>query len=192
MPVGAVDLLIFHLASKGSAKSTSSAPSLFSAANSSSQSAGRGAFPAWVPRGEKFFPQANEGNFLEASIAQTRKMLSIVKKPASVIFSDLPAALGGYRVLRESGLCPGRNVLVTASHANRKPPCLTPNLTSIIAPPRTSVLEDALNQILAKKGPERRHWADRVLAVVRLFEGESSSATAPLPPLRSSSKAISL
>jgi len=177
MPVGAVDLLIFHLASKGIRE-------IHLVGSQPLQGRQQQLAERWSWRlsgvgasGGKFFPQANEENFLEASIAQTRKMLSQFKKPASVIFSDLPAALGGYRALWEAGLCPGRDVLVTALSCEPEGAFLTPSLTSITAPPRTSVIEDALDQILAKRGSERRHWADRVLADVRLFEGESSTST---------------
>lgn len=184
MPVGAVDLLIFHLASKGIREIhlVGSQPLLGRqqqlAERWSWRLSGVGA------SGQKFFPQANEENLLSSATEQTRKLLSSFKKPASIIFSDLPAALGGYRVLWEAGLCPGRDVLVTALTCEPEAACLTPSLTSITAPPRTSVIEDALDQILAKKGPERRHWAESVLANVRLFEGESSSTTAPLPPMK--------
>jgi len=184
MPVGAVDLLIFHLASKGIREIhlVGSQPLLGRqqqlAERWSWRLSGVGA------SGEKFFPQDGEENLLINAIAQTRKLLSRFKKPASIIFSDLPAALGGYRVLWEAGLCPGRDVLVTALSCEPEAACLTPSLTSIIAPPRTSVIENALDQILAKNDPERRKWADRVLADVRLFEGESSSASAPRPPVK--------
>jgi len=179
MPVGAVDLLIFHLASKGIREIhlVGSQPLL----GRQQQLAERWAWrlSGVGASGEKFFPQSGDANFLDSSIAQTRKLLSRFKKPASIIFSDLPAALGGYRVLWEAGLCPGRNVPVTALSCEPECAYLTPSLTSIIAPPRTTVIENALDQILSKKGSERRLWAESVLANVRLFEGESSSHTLP-------------
>lgn len=175
MPVGAVDLLIFHLASKGAREIHLVGSQLLLGRQ-------RQLAERWSQRlssvgasGEKFFPTNEEENLLKAAIAQTRKLLSRFKKPAAIVFCDLPAALGGYRALWEAGLRPGRDILVTALSCEPEAACMTPSLTSIIAPSRTSVLDEALDQILTKKKQERRLWAERVLANVRLFEGESSN-----------------
>ncbi len=56
--------------------------------------------------------------------------------------------------------------------------CMTPSLTSLIAPSRISMLEETIDQILTKKKEDRRRWAERALSRVRLFEGESTNMTA--------------
>lgn len=176
MPVGAVDLLIFHLASKGIREiHLVGSQQLLGRQQQlverwSWRLAGVGAV------GEKFFPQNND-NLLESAARQTRKLLSQYPKPASIIFCDLPSAIGGYRVLWEAGLRPGRDVLTTALSCDPDTAYFTPSLTSIIAPSRISVLEEALDQILLKKSVERRRWAEQALSRVRLFEGESSNTS---------------
>lgn len=182
MPVEAVDLLIFHLASKGIREIhlVGSQQLLGRQQQLADRWAGRLTGVGAV--GEKFFPQNGDGDLLEAAARQTKNLLSCHSKPASIVFCDLPAAMGGYRVLWEAGLYPGRDVLVTALSCDPETAFLTPTLTSIVAPSRTSVLEEALDQILLKKNTERRRWAEQTLSRVRLFEGESSNASAPLPP----------
>lgn len=180
MPVEAVDLLIFHLASKGIREIhlVGSQPLLGRQQQLverwSWRLSGVGA------SGEKFFPQEWEDNLLETAARQTRRLLARYPKPASIVFCDLPSALGGYRVLWEAGLFPGRDLLATALVCEQEATYLTPSLTSIIAPSRTSVLEEALEQILTKQTAERRRWAERALSRVRLFEGESSNTSVPL------------
>jgi len=178
MPVEAVDLLIFHLASKGAREiHLVGSQALFGrqqqlAKRWSSRLSGMGI------TGEKFFPPNATMDLPKAAAEQTRQLLSQYPKPISIIFADLPSALGGYRVLWEAGLLPGRDLPVTALSCESETAYLTPSLTSIIAPSRTSVIEEAIDQILAKKISERRNWAERSLAHVRLFEGESSDMAA--------------
>ena len=175
MPVGAVDLLIFHLASKGIREIhlVGSQPLV----GRQQQLA-----ECWARRlagigssGDKFFPENGEEELMKAAAAQTRKLLARYPRPGSIVFGDLPAALGGCRALWEAGLTPGRDVPVTVLSCDPEATYLIPSLTSIIAPPRASVIEEALDQILMKKTEARRHWAEQTLLRVRLFEGESSS-----------------
>lgn len=82
-------------------------------------------------------------------------------------------------MLADAGSHPGRDILVAVLSCEPETTCLTPSLTSAIAPSRFSVLEEVIDQILMKKGEDRRRWAERALSRIRLFEGESSHMTAP-------------
>lgn len=190
MPVEAVDLLIFHLASKGIREIHLVGSQVMYARQQQLAKRWAWRLAGVGASGEKFFPQNEEKELAKAAVFQTRDLLSRYPKPTAIIFSDLPAAIGGYRALWEAGLRTGIDVLVTALSCESETACLTPSLTSIIAPPRTSVIEEALDQILMNKITERRQWAERALSRVQLFEGESSnlSAPSPLPPPETSEK----
>jgi DNA-binding LacI/PurR family transcriptional regulator len=181
MPVEAVDLLIFHLASKGIREIHLVGSQTFAGRQAQLVERWSESLSAVKASGEKFLPDKWEDNLLETAVQQTRKLLSGYPRPASIIFCDLPSAIGGYRALWEAGLRPGRDVPVAALVCEPEAMYLTPNLTSIVAPPRTSVLDEALDEVLAKKAADRRKWAERALSRVRLFEGESSRSASSFP-----------
>lgn len=183
MPVEAVDLLIFHLASKGIREIHLVGSQALIGRQEQLVERWLGGLSAVKASGEKFLPEKWEDNLLEAAAQQTRKLLARYPRPASMVFCDLPSAIGGYRVFWEKGLLPGRDVLVAALVCEPEAAYLTPSLTSIIAPLRTSVLNEALDEILARKTSDRRHWAERALSRVRLFEGESSQIKPHFPVL---------
>lgn len=180
MPVKAVDLLIFHLVSRGAREIhlVGSQP-----LNGRQQqlaecwSSRLSSVDAW---GEKFFPDiGDEEEFPRSAALKTRELLAKFPKPSSIIFADLPAALGGCRALCNAGLHPGRDILVAVLSCEPEATYLTPSLTSIIAPSRASVIEETIDQVLTKKKEDRRRWAERALSRVRLFEGESTNMTSP-------------
>jgi len=179
MPVKAVDLLIYHLVSRG-------AREIHLVGSQALNGRQKQLVECWASRlasveawGEKFFPEVDDKEeFPRAASLQTRELLARFPKPASIIFADLPAALGGCRALWNAGLHPGRDILVAVLSCEPEATYLTPSLTSLIAPSRISMLEETIDQILTKKKDERRRWAERALSRVRLFEGESTNMTA--------------
>jgi DNA-binding LacI/PurR family transcriptional regulator len=174
MPVEAVDLLIYHLASKGVREIHLVGSQSVLGRQEQLVAQWKRCLSAVQATGDEFCPAENEANLLEAAARQTRALLARHPRPASIVFCDLPSALGGYRVLWEAGLVPGRDLLVAGLVCEPEAAYLTPSLTSILAPPRTTVLEEVCQEILAGKGAERRDWSKRALARVQLLEGESS------------------
>lgn len=181
MPVKAVDLLIFHLVSRG-------AREIHLVGSQPLNGRQQQLVECWSWRlstvgasGEKFFPLTGDEEFPKPAALQTKQLLARYPRPGSIVFSDLPAALGGCRVLADAGLHPGRDVLVAVLSCEPEATYMTPSLTSIIAPPRSKVLEEVIDQVLTKKGEDRRQWAERAFSRLRLFEGESSAMTASLP-----------
>lgn len=174
MPVEAVDLLVYHLASKGIREIHLVGSQSVLGRQEQLVAQWKHCLSAVRATGEEFCPAESEADLLEAAARQTRALLARHPRPASIVFSDLPSAIGGYRVLWEAGLVPGRDVLVAALVCEPEAAYLTPSLTSILAPPRTTVLEEACQQVLARKGADRKDWSKRALARVQLFEGESS------------------
>lgn len=181
MPVEAVDLLVYHLASKGIREIHLVGSQSVLGRQEQLVAQWRLCLSAVRATGDAFCPKDDDFSLLEAAAAQTRALLARHPRPASIVFSDLPSAIGGYRVLWEAGLLPGRDLLVAALVCEPDAAYLTPSLTSILAPPRTTVLSEVCEQVLAGNGAERRDWSKRSLERVRLFEGESSRLPAVIP-----------
>jgi len=179
MPVEAVELLIFHLASKGVREIHLVGSQTILGRQSQLADRWRRCLSAVHATGDDFFPEESKMDLLEAAARQTRALLARHPKPVSIIFCDLPSAIGGYRVLWEAGLVPGRDLLAAALVCEPEAAYLTPSLTSILAPPRTRVLEEVCDEILAGKSAARSDWAKRALSRLRLFEGESSRLPNP-------------
>jgi len=179
MPVEAVELLIFHLASKGVREIHLVGSQTILGRQQQLVDRWRHCLAAVQATGDKFFPEENRKDLLEAAARETRALLARHPRPSSIIFCDLPSAIGGYRVLWENGLLPGRDLLAAALVCEPEAAYLTPSLTSIHAPPRASVLEEVCDEILANKSAGRKDWAKRALARIRLFEGESTRLPAP-------------
>lgn len=184
MPVEAVDLLVFHLASKGIREIHLVGSQSVLGRQEQLVNQWRLCLSAVRATGDEFCPAESDASLLEAAARQTRALLARHPRPASIVFSDLPSAIGGYRVLWEAGLLPGRDLLVAALVCEPDAAYLTPSLTSILAPPRTTVLAEVCEQVLAGNGAERRDWSKRSLDRVRLFEGESSRLPTVMPGSR--------
>jgi LacI family transcriptional regulator len=174
MPVEAVDLLIFHLASLGhreihlvgSLPAVGRQQQLIDRWRSRLKSVGA--------TGVSIFP-SKSGTFLpEETHALMPAFLSAHPHPQSILFADLPAAIGGYRALWEAGLKPGTDVAVAALTCEPEAALMTPSLTSLKVPTRETVLEEVVDAILQEKRRTKDDWIRTVLPQIQLLPGESS------------------
>jgi DNA-binding LacI/PurR family transcriptional regulator len=174
MPVGAVDLLVFHLASFGHRKIhlLGSLPIL---------GRQKQLFERWKLRleavgasGHALFPEEEPACLATAAMVLTRKFLESNPNPGAILFADLPSAIGGYRALWEAGIKPGSGVSVAALTCEPEAALMTPSLTCLDVPSRESVIAGTVETVLKGAAAERHNWADTVLQKVRLLQGESS------------------
>lgn len=176
MPVDAVDLLVFHLASLGHRKIhlLGSLPLI----GRQKQLVGR-----WTSRlhavgasGEPFFPAMESDCLASGAMATARDFLAAHPAPEAILFADLPAAIGGYRALWEAGIKIGPETSVAALTCEPEALLMTPSLTSLEVPSRESVIEEAVKAVLKGATATRCNWAESVIPQIRLLQGESSSA----------------
>lgn len=124
--------------------------------------------------GREFAPEHEEENLSAAAAAATRRLLATQPRPKAVIFSDFPAAMGGYRALWEAGLQPGKDLDVAALTCEPAATFLAPSLTSLAVPTRESVIAEPVDLVLERRATERRNWSEAMLTRIRLKQGESS------------------
>ncbi len=175
MPVNAVDLLVFHLASLGhreihlvgSQPPTGRQKQLIDRWKSRLEAVGA--------TGKAVFPTVESSCLPAASKSLTREFLASHSRPGAILFGDIHAAIGGYRAMWEAGLKPGVDVSVAALTCEPEASLMTPSLTSLEVPSRESVIEDALEKVLKGSPRARNQWADAVLPQIRLLQGESSA-----------------
>lgn len=174
MPVGAVDLLVFHLASLGHRRIhlLGSLPLL---------GRQKQLLDRWELRmqavgatGSSAFPSEESASLSTCAVALTRKFLASNPNPEAIVFADLPTAIGGYRALWEAGLKPGSDVSIAALTCEPEAALMTPSLTSLDVPSRESVIEEAVEAVLKGSTAARQNWNQTVLPQIRLLQGESS------------------
>ena len=174
MPIGAVDLLIFHLASLGHRKIhlVGSLPAV--GRQQQLIDRWRAKLKAVGASGVSIFP-SKSGTFLpEETHGLMPDFLSSHPHPEAILFADLPAAIGGYRALWEAGLKPGVDVAVAALTCEPEAPLLTPSLTCLKVPSRETVIEEVVDTILKRGRRSKDDWVLTVLPQIRLWPGESS------------------
>lgn len=175
MPVSAADLLIFHLASLGHREIHLVGSLPLAGRQQQLLDRWRSRLQAIGATGESYFP-TDQGSFLPASaMSVTRSLLASDPRPQSVLFADLPAAIGGYRALWELGLAPGKDVSVAALTCEPEAALMTPSLTSLVVPSRESIIREAIEAISNGTLRARRNWDETVLPRVRVMHGESSA-----------------
>ena len=174
MPVGAVDLLLFHLASLG--HRTIHLVGCLPAVGRQQQLVER-----WRTRlksmgaaGQSFFPQTTSLFLPGEALTLTRKLLAAHRHPPAIIFADLPSAVGGYRALWEAGLKPGTDVSVVALTCEPDAALMTPSLTSLKVPTREEVIEQVVDSVLRGARRSKDDWVRTVLPQIQLLPGESS------------------
>jgi DNA-binding LacI/PurR family transcriptional regulator len=174
MPVTAIDLLIFHLASLGHRRIDLIGGLPWTGRLAQMADRWRERLQGIGANGREFAPEHEEENLSAAAAAATRRLLATQPRPKAVIFSDFPAAMGGYRALWEAGLQPGKDLDVAALTCEPEATLLAPSLTSLEVPTRESVIAEAVDLVLARRSTERRNWAEAILPRIRLNQGESS------------------
>lgn len=174
MPVGAVDLLVFHLASLGHREIHLLGCIPASGRQQQLIDRWRTRLKAVGATGIPMFP-SQEALFLPGQAhTLTRTFLSTHPRPPAMIFADLPSALGGYRALWEEDYKPGVDVAVAALTCEPEAALMTPSLTSLTVPTRESVIEQVVDKILGGIRRSKDDWVKSVLPQIRLFSGESS------------------
>jgi DNA-binding LacI/PurR family transcriptional regulator len=174
MPIGAVDLLIFHLASLGHRKIhlVGSLPAV--GRQQQLIDRWRAKLKAVGASGVSIFP-SKIGTFLpEETHGLMPAFLSSHPHPEAILFADLPAAIGGYRALWEAGLKPGVDVAVAALTCEPEAAMMTPSLTSLQVPTREAVIEQTVETVLKGSPRSKDDWVRTVLPQIRLWPGESS------------------
>jgi len=174
MPVGAADLLLFHLASLGHREIhlVGSLPAV--GRQQQLIERWRSRLKAVGATGVSMFPSKG-GSWLPGDAhAQTRAFLSSHPHPQAILFADLPAATGGYRALWEAGLKPGVDVAVAALTCEPEAALMTPSLTSLQVPTREAVIEQTVETVLKGSPRSKDDWVRTVLPQIRLWPGESS------------------
>jgi DNA-binding LacI/PurR family transcriptional regulator len=174
MPIGAVDLLIFHLASLGHRKIhlVGSLPAV--GRQQQLIDRWRARLKAVGASGVSVFP-SKTGTFLpEETHGLMPAFLSSHPHPEAILFADLPAAIGGYRALWEAGLKPGTDLAVAALTCEPEAPLLTPSLTCLKVPSRETVIAEVADRILGGARRSKNDWVTTVLPQICLLQGESS------------------
>ena len=174
MPIGAVDLLIFHLASLGHRKIhlVGSLPAV--GRQQQLIDRWRARLKAVGASGVSIFP-SKSGTFLpEETHGLMPALLSSHPHPEAILFADLPAAIGGYRALWEAGLKPGSDLAVAALTCEPEASLMTPSLTCLKVPSRETVIEEVVDTILKGARRSKDDWVRTVLPQIRLLPGESS------------------
>ncbi len=174
MPIGAVDLLIFHLASLGHRKIhlVGSLPAV--GRQQQLIDRWRARLKAVGASGVSIFP-SKSGTFLpEETHGLMPAFLSSHPHPEAILFADLPAAIGGYRALWEAGLKPGSDLAVAALTCEPEASLMTPSLTCLKVPSRETVIEEVVDTILKRGRRSKDDWVRTVLPQIRLLPGESS------------------
>ena len=178
MPIGAVDLLIFHLASLGHREIhlVGSLPAV--GRQQQLIDRWRSRLKAVGASGVSIFP-SKSGTFLPGEThGLMPALLSSHPHPEAILFADLPAAIGGYRALWEAGLKPGMDVAVAALTCEPEAPLMTPSLTCLKVPSRETVIEEVVDTILKGGLRSKDDWVRTVLPQIRLLPGESSGKSA--------------
>lgn len=175
MPVGAVDLLVFHLASLGDRKIHLIGSLPLIGRQKQLLERWKQRMQAVGAAGKPVFPSEESACLATGAMALTREFLASNPKPGAILFADLPAAIGGYRALWEAGLKPGIDVNVAALTCEPEAALMTPSLTSLDVPSREVVIEEAVEAVLKGSAGERHNWAETVLPQIRLLQGESSA-----------------
>jgi len=174
MPVEAVDLLIFHLASLGHREIhlVGSLPAV--GRQEQLMDRWRARLKAVGAKGISTFP-AKGGSFLPGEAhALMRTFLPSHRHPQSILFADLPAAIGGYRALWEAGLKPGTDVAVAALTCEPEAALMTPSLTSLKVPTRETIVQEVVDAILQGTRRTKEDLVRTILPQIRLLPGESS------------------
>lgn len=174
MPIGAVDLLIFHLASLGHRKIhlVGSIPAV--GRQQQLIDRWRARLKAVGASGVSVFPSKSVTFLPEETHGLMPAFLSSHPHPEAILFADLPAAIGGYRALWEAGLKPGTDVAVAALTCEPEAPLLTPSLTCLKVPSRETVIEEVVDTILKRGRRSKDDWVRNILPQIRLLPGESS------------------
>jgi|GEM_PF-3787738 len=174
MPVGAVDLLLFHLGSLG--HRTIHLVGCLPTVGRQQQlvERWRARLKSMGAAGQSFFPQTTELFLLGEALTLTRNLLATHRQPPAIIFADLPSAIGGYRALWEAGLRPGTDVSVVALTCEPEAALMTPSLTCLKVPTREAVIEEVVDTILKGGRRSKDDWVRTVLPQIRLLPGESS------------------
>ena len=174
MPLGAIDLLIFHLASLGHRE-------IHLVGCMPPVGRQKQLIDKWRTRldsmgatGTSWFPDSENTFFQSTGRAMTLDLLAARPRPGAIIYADIHSASGGYRALWERGIKPGADVSITALTCEPEALLMTPSLTCLDVPSRETVIEDAVQSIMKSPKKARSDWADLVLPKVRLRQGESS------------------
>jgi len=174
MPVGAVDLLIFHLASLGH-RDIHLVGSLPPAGRQQQLiDRWRARLKSVGATGVSIFPSKSGAFLPQETYALMPAFFSSHPRPQSILFADLPAAMGGYRALWEAGLKPGTDVAVAALTCEPEASLMTPSLTCLKVPTREAVIEEVVDTILKGGRRSKDDWVRTVLPQIRLLPGESS------------------
>lgn len=176
MPVEAVDLLVFHLASLGHREIhlVGSLPPV--GRQHQLMQRCRSRLEAVGAKGTSVFP-AEQGPCLpREATTLTREFLAANPKPQAILFADLPAAIGGYRAFWEHGIKPGPDVSVAALTCEPEAALMTPSITHLEVPSREDVIRDTAEAVLKGTSRERSNWADGILPRVKVVQGESSAS----------------
>lgn len=174
MPVNAVDLLVFHLASLGhreihligSLPPVGRQQHLLERWRSRLQAVGG--------IGDSAFPEDVAASLPDRALSLTREFLCSHPHPRALLFADLPTAIGGYRALWEAGLKPGPDVSVAALTCEPEAALMTPSITHLEVPSREGVIREAVEALGKGSSKARRNWADSILPRIRVVQGESS------------------
>ena len=178
MPVAAVDLLLYHLASAGHRNIHLVGGMPWNGRLRQLADRWRDRIKVMGIKGEAYAPAREQADISAAAFAATRRMLAAHAKPGAVVFSDLPSAMGGYRALWENKMQPGQEVDVAALTCEPEAAYLTPSLTCLAVPTRESVIAETVEQVLARRAAQRKNWAEAILPRIRLQQGESSHGAA--------------
>ena len=174
MPVGAVDLLVFHLASLGYREIHLIGCLPIAGRQQQLIDRWRTRLKAVGATGTPVFPN-QENPFLPGEAhTLTRTFLASHPRPPAIIFADLPSAIGGYRALWEAGHKPGVDVAVAALTCEPEAALMTPSLTCLKVPSRESVIAEVADRILGGARRSKDDWVTTVLPQIKLLQGESS------------------
>ena len=174
MPVGAVDLLVFHLASLGYREIHLIGCLPIAGRQQQLIDRWRSKLKAVGATGIPVFP-SHENSFLPGEAhSLTRTFLASHPQTPAIIFADLLSAIGGYRALWEAGHKPGVDVAVAALTCEPEAALMTPSLTCLKVPSRETVIAEVADRILGGARRSKDDWVTTVLPQIRLLQGESS------------------